>query len=139
MSQLWQFVALLGVHWVGDFFFQSHWMSVNKSKRNDALAAHVGVYTLILGVGSILIFRNDGMSLAFFLLANGSMHYATDYWTSRWSSRLWAVAFTSGQRNAAAPVCYPPRNKPIHNFFVVIGVDQYIHQLTLAATMWWLL
>ncbi len=136
LSPLWAFVGLLAVHWVGDFFFQTHWMSVNKSSRNDALAMHVGIYTVTLfcGAGLIFGFKPD-FAIAKFVLLNGVLHFATDYMTSRWTSRLWSDAF----RPRTSTPCYPPRDGPIHNFFVVIGVDQFIHQFTLAATMWWLL
>lgn len=133
-APLWAFVALLAVHWIGDFFLQSHWMSVNKSKRNDALALHVGVYSSVLLLASAVIF-GPSAAVVFFGLLNAALHFATDYLTSRWSSRLWGEAFNAPH----GLTHYPPKDKPIHNFFVVIGIDQYIHQFTLAATMWWLL
>lgn len=71
-------------------------------------------------------------------MLNGALHFATDYMTSRWTSRLWGEAFKLVCSACGCPN-YPPLDKPIHNFFVVIGVDQYIHQFTLAATMRWLL
>lgn len=137
-SPLWAFVVLLAVHWLGDFFLQSHWMSINKSKRLDALSLHVGIYTVVLFFGAGLIFGpQPGLAIVKFAALNGALHFATDYLTSRWSSRLWGQAFPW---NGLAPVVsYPPQHKPIHNFFVVIGVDQFIHQITLAATMAWLL
>lgn len=137
MTPLWQFLGLLAVHWVGDFFLQSHWMSVNKSKRFDALAMHVVVYTVTLAVGTALIFGVSARA-GLFVVLNGILHLATDAITSRWSSRLWGQAFRPDRDGETVPF-YPPRTGPIHNFFVVIGVDQYIHQFTLAATMWWLL
>lgn len=119
LSSLWAFVALLAIHWIGDFFLQSHWMSVNKSKRLDALAMHVGIYSAVLFFGSLILFRATAVVLAFVAL-NGALHLATDYVTSRITSALW-------------------KRERIHDFFVMIGVDQFIHQFTLAATMWWLL
>ncbi len=126
MTQLWSFVGLLAIHWVGDFFLQSHWMSLNKSKRNDVLAMHVGVYTATLFAGSGLIFvllggfRYYSYEVPAFALINGILHFGTDYVTSRITSYLW-------------------RKERIHDFFVMIGVDQFIHQVTLAVTMWWIL
>lgn len=119
MSPLWQFVALLAVHWLADFVLQTHWQASNKSKQWDALLRHVGSYTLALLGGSMILFGLTH-SMAAFVVVNGALHLATDYFTSRWSSKLYA-------------------KQDWHNFFVVIGFDQLIHQVTLATTMWWLL
>lgn len=115
VSALWQLVALLAVHWVADFVLQTHWQATNKSKRNDALAAHVGVYTLCLAVVSAIIFGQSAAWLLF-VASNAVLHFATDYCTSRASSALYA-------------------KQDWHNFFVVVGLDQLIHQATLATTM----
>jgi Protein of unknown function (DUF3307) len=113
----WQFVALLAVHWFADFVLQSHWMAVNKSKRIDALALHVATYTgaLLVGSGLILGVRQIAQ-LLLFVGVNGFLHFATDFVTSRITSRLWQQ-----QRE--------------HDFFVAVGLDQLIHQVTLAATL----
>lgn len=115
MSQLSAFLILLAVHWLADFVLQTHWQAQNKSKRNDALGAHVGVYTLALAIGSMLIF-GQSTAWVYFWALNGVLRLTTDYFTSRWSSRLYA-------------------KQDWHNFFVVIGFDQLIHQTTLALTM----
>lgn len=116
---LWQFVALLAVHWFADFVLQTHWQASNKSKRIGALARHVGVYTFTLAVFSAIIFGQNA-AWVYFVAINGSLHFVTDYFTCRWSSRLFA-------------------KQDWHNFFVVVGLDQLIHQTTLAATMMFLL
>ena len=114
----WQFVALLAVHWFADFVLQSRWMSVNKSKRLDALLLHVGTYTGALLVGSGLVIGLRQISLlVLFVGANGCLHLATDFVTSRVTSYLW-----NRQRE--------------HDFFVVVGLDQLIHQASLGATLW---
>jgi hypothetical protein len=120
LPQLWQLVGLLAVHWLADFVLQSHWMSVNKSKRIDALATHVAVYTGTLLVGAGLIFGvRQTVPLLLFVGVNGLLHFATDFVTSRITSRLWQL-------------------KREHDFFVVVGLDQLIHQATLAATLWFI-
>lgn len=147
MTILLQFLMLLAVHWVADFVCQTHWQASNKSKRLDALARHVGVYTAILSVASIILFGIEG---AQFAAINGILHFATDYFTSRWSSKHFGKAMSDvfAVRDAArlygenadlwvkehAPTVDP--GKHFHNFFVVIGLDQLIHQMTLAATLW---
>ncbi len=118
---IYQFLALLVVHWVADFIFQTHWQATNKSKRNDALALHVASYTAALAIATPVIFGiPHDFRMFIFVIANGVLHFATDWCTSRMSSRLYA-------------------KQDFHNFFVVIGFDQLIHQFTLAGTMIWLL
>ncbi len=117
LPTLWLFVILLAVHWIADFVCQTHWQASNKSKNNDALARHVLTYTGFLFVAAVVLF---GLEMALIFTAiNGGLHFITDYFTSRWSSKLYA-------------------KQDWHNFFVVIGFDQLIHQSTLAATMTWL-
>lgn len=112
---IYQFLALLLVHWVADFVLQSHWQASNKSKNNEALAAHVLIYTGVLLVASLFIFGRT-KEIALFTMFNGSLHFITDYFTSRWTSKLYA-------------------KQDWHNFFVVVGFDQMIHQFTLAGSM----
>lgn len=110
---IYQFLALLAVHWVADFVLQTHWQASNKSKNNAALLYHVTTYTAVLGVASFALFGVEGGAFA---AINGILHLGTDYFTSRASSKLYA-------------------KQDWHNFFVVIGFDQLIHQFTLAGTM----
>jgi uncharacterized protein DUF3307 len=112
---IYQFLALLAVHWVADFVCQTHWQASNKSKRTDALSYHVATYTMVLLMASLAIFGRSWMVIGFVML-NGVLHLATDGVTSRISSKLYA-------------------KQDWHNFFVVIGFDQLIHQVTLAGTM----
>src|SRR5262245_59743092 len=115
---LWQFVALLAIHWLGDFVLQSHWMSVNKSKRLDAVSLHAVTYTGTLLVGSALVLGLGQIALlVLFVGANGVFHFISDFVTSRITSHLWCQ-----QRE--------------HDFFVMVGLDQLIHQVTLATTLW---
>lgn len=111
--------VLLVSHFVADFILQSDAVAKDKSKSNKVLAYHVFVY--IFFFTAVLVWMPSWFTsihlstLALFLAANGVMHFITDYVTSRISSRLWA----SGR---------------VHDFFVCIGADQLIHQLTLVST-----
>lgn len=96
--------ALLFTHWLADFVFQTNWMATNKSKNWWALSSHVGVYTLCF-----LIFGWK------FALLNGGIHFGVDAVTSRVTSKLW-------------------ERKDVHNFFVVVGLDQLVHMSCLIAT-----
>jgi len=98
------FIWVIIAHFVGDFVLQTDKMAINKSTSNKWLLIHLGVYTSVL-----LIF---GLKFA---LVNGILHLVTDYITSRATSYLWK----KGDR---------------HNFFVVIGLDQTIHMISLYLT-----
>lgn len=116
---LFAFLWLLAVHFIGDFVLQSHWMSINKSKRNDALAGHVAIYTVTLGLGAApLMILWHSMWWATWIVGNGLAHFATDYITSRINARLWT-------------------KQRVHDFFVGVGADQLIHSLTLGLSLAW--
>jgi uncharacterized membrane protein len=109
--QLVAYLALLVSHWIADFVLQTDWQATNKSKNNIALSHHVLVYTACLAAISVLLFGSGRLWLLFV-----AGNFVTDYCTSRVSSRLYAT-------------------QDWHSFFVVVGFDQVIHQVTLAATM----
>ena len=122
---------LLAAHWLGDFVLQTHWQATNKSKRSDALVCHVASYAAVLIAALVLLSvaafwagnsplktTNEATWVGFGLgMTNGGLHLFTDYFTSRWTARLWQQA-------------------RIHAFFLAIGVDQMIHQACLLATIW---
>ena len=102
-------LTILTIHYVADFLCQTDWMAVNKSKRADALLAHVAVYT---GVFMLLLGPSFGVSYA---LLNGLLHLVTDFITSRASAAAWKA-----------------ENR--HMFFCIIGLDQLIHSACLLYT-----
>lgn len=106
-------LLILFIHWVADFVCQSHEMSIKKSKSNWWLSYHVSVYTLVTFLSYLLLFGHVNMiqvaGITFIT------HWITDYFTSRWTSKLYAKG-------------------DIHNFFVVVGLDQFIHYATLLLT-----
>lgn len=112
---LFYFLVLLTVHWMADFVLQTHWQAQNKSKNNVALYRHVLVYTTCISACTAVLF-GPGFYWLYFVWLNFALHFATDYVTSRVTSRLYVA-------------------QKWHDFFVVIGLDQLIHQTTLAATM----
>lgn len=108
-----QFYAIMFAHWVGDFVLQTEWMATNKSKSWTALSAHVAMYTLVLGVCALTL---TGWQTALsFTLFNAGLHFATDTVTSRITSYFWDKG-------------------NMRYFFVVIGLDQFLHFLALYAT-----
>src|SRR5688572_9431656 len=104
---------LLAVHFVADFLFQSHYMSINKSKDNRVLLWHVGIYSLTMYVGAILLgLERQNQEIVISAMAFSGWlfmsHLITDYFTSRWTSRLY-------------------KHARWHDFFCVIGFDQLLH------------
>lgn len=138
-----QYALLLFGHYVGDFILQTHWQAANKSKRLDALASHVGVYTATMGAFTLIIFsRADLDRIIPFIVVNGLLHFATDLVTSRINSGLFSEAIDMMWRARAHPE-HPTFGHRIgtawHNFFVAVGGDQQVHHWTLLITMLWFL
>ena len=109
-------ILLIWAHFVADFVLQTHTMAVNKSTSNKWLASHVGVYTLFFVFIAIL---SPVITLGY-VLVNGVLHFITDYFTSRATTRLW-------------------KEERVHDFFVVIGFDQALHMSAMILTYYWML
>lgn len=112
---------ILFSHWVSDFILQTHYMASNKSSNFKVLLSHVGLYSVsmfIMMAVSVFLYGYEFSSLAITLMImlwaifNGLLHLGTDFITSRVTSRLY-------------------QNKDFHNFFVVIGLDQFLHYIVL--------
>jgi hypothetical protein len=112
-----QAVIILFFHWVGDFLFQTTSMATHKSKSNYWLSVHVFYYTVGISPLWILIMWSKGSFTAgllpglLWLVVAAGLHWITDYFTSRQTSRLYAEKKYYG---------FPA-------FFSVIGLDQWIH------------
>ena len=102
-------MALMWIHFISDFVWQSHKMACNKSSHNGWLLWHVAVYSLLF-----LIFFGP-----VYAAVNAVLHFITDYITSRITAKLYTEDRT-------------------HEFFVVIGLDQAIHLTCLVITYNWL-
>jgi hypothetical protein len=123
-------IALLFIHFVADFLLQSDWMAINKSKQIGALLVHALVYSI-----SFLAF---GMSFWFITFLT---HAVTDAITSRITSKLWFVQTYPRphvDNYGAYPLFALIESNKRHWFFVVIGLDQFIHFVTLLLTFIWL-
>ena len=128
------FCLLLLIHFVADFFLQTPWMAKNKSDDLQALGLHVAVYTVTLYVLGLIAMRILGMSglelmktFLFFALANGALHFVTDFITSRASAHQW--------EKMQSAVGDEEKGHYSHNFFVVIGLDQVVHYTCLFFTI----
>lgn len=108
---MWILVWLLFAHWVADFVFQRHVWAMNKSKSVLALSKHVGVYTLAMTAATWVV------GSPWPGLVVGLLHWPVDFVTSKVTSKLYA-------------------DEEYHNFFVVVGLDQWIHLTTIVILGW---
>lgn len=120
-------LGILFSHWVSDFLLQSDWMARNKSKLMDALLSHVAVYYISMSfLTGLMFWYLYGMDwnlwgyITLWWMANGMLHLGIDFVTSRINSKLWA-------------------NGNMHNFFVAVGFDQFLHYACLFGTASWML
>lgn len=142
-------LVLVVAHFVADFLCQTDWMALNKSKRWDALTAHVLVYAGVLAMFlvpcvSFNVALGGGLSL--FIAVNFVAHWVQDAITSRINARLWFLKMTPCGKGAI--LWGKPDNRTAyfvddtgarHWFFVGIGADQMLHYITLFVTAdWWL-
>jgi hypothetical protein len=102
-------------HFVADFVLQTHKMATNKSTSNAWLTSHVATYTGVFVLVSLL----SPAITVMYAIVNGVLHFATDYFTSRITSRLY-------------------KEGRIHDFFVVIGFDQALHMSAMILTYYWM-
>ena len=105
-------LGILFTHWIADFVLQTDWQAKNKSKDNMALLSHTVFYTFAWILPSLLLV---GQQTHWFLLITLASHTITDYFTSRLNSKLWA-------------------NGKVHEFFVSVGFDQFLHYVQLLLT-----
>jgi len=109
-------IMLFGLHTIGDFVMQTDWMATNKSKNIDVLSIHAATYSLVF-IPLVFLF---GIPAIFFIVVNCLLHALVDYRTSKATAQLWK----QGNR---------------HDFFVMIGFDQFLHIVCLSLTGYWIL
>lgn len=121
-------LGILFIHYVADFILQDEDWAVNKSKSNYILFKHVFVYSLFWfftmfwfnGVCGKGIFPSLVTALEFSSVTF-VCHFATDYLTSRRTSKLFA------EKKYGSPI-------PNLGAFSMIGFDQILHYLQLFIT-----
>lgn len=127
-----QVLAVLFFHWVADFLLQTQDMATQKSKSNYWLTKHVKAYMFgMLPVTFFIIFFGHATLFAALVwwVLNGTLHWCTDYMTSRWTSKLYAKQEFYTPNKYLKILNFPA-------FFSVIGLDQVIHYTSLFTTYW---
>ena len=110
-------LTLLATHWLADFVFQSDFMAKNKSTSITILFIHTTTYIFVF-LPVLLALLGPSTGLILFLLFNWLAHTLVDFITSRITSVLYKAGDT-------------------HQFFTVIGFDQFIHAATLITTAYY--
>lgn len=118
-------ITLICAHWWGDWRLQTGWMALEKSKHWKPLTAHVAVVTLLL--------LPWGWKFA---LLNGVLHWLTDFFTSRYTSKMWFVKVERAMPCNGEHWCSLKfDNYKRSEFFSMIGLDQVIHYTCYALTL----
>lgn len=107
--------AIVCIHFVADFVFQTHAQAVGKSKNFRYLVGHTLTYSLTWFIIGVFFFPVS--TVLWFTLITFGAHTLTDHITSRINAALWSKG-------------------NIHNFFVGIGADQVLHYVQLFITFY---
>lgn len=113
-------LTILFTHWFADFVLQTDEQAKNKSKCNIALTQHVLTYIIPFCFLCLFLFPANPIELFanktfLFIGITFCAHWLTDYFTSRLNSKLWKAG-------------------KVHNFFVSVGFDQFLHYTQLFLT-----
>lgn len=113
---------LVWQHFFADFVCQNSYMALGKSKSNKPLLLHIAVYTSTFFFWGVK-----------FALINGMTHMITDYYTSRFTSKMWALGIKESNPEF--------KGRPIgfRLFWIGIGFDQAVHMTILLYTAKYLL
>ena len=112
-------LILLLLHWFADFVLQTKWQARNKSFNSAALLSHVFTYSFILAIG-LTPFVLDIWKVLAIAGLNGGLHGIIDAVTSRLSAKLY-------------------NKEDLHDFFVIIGFDQFLHVAILISSFYYIL
>lgn len=118
MINLYVYLYLKFAHWIADFVLQTDKMAQNKSKDFKWLLIHTLTYSSVYFVA---LFPFFGFLFALkFAVITFIFHTLTDFITSRVNSKLWSEG-------------------KVHNFFVAVGFDQFLHDVQLILTFYFLI
>ena len=105
--------AVLILHFIADFLFQSDYMAKNKSKDIEVLTEHAIAYAVPFVIFFSIFYPIWGLSYVVF---NVCSHFIIDYFTSKLNAKLW-------------------EKQQVHWFFCSVGFDQLLHTLILIGTI----
>jgi hypothetical protein len=106
-------LLILFIHTIADFSLQTDWQAKNKSTNSTALFRHVVNYSACFIIP--VLYMLGPINMVLFVSLTCYFHYITDAYTSPRVGKL-------------------HQEGDIHNMFLIIGVDQYLHTLQLVLT-----
>jgi hypothetical protein len=102
------------LHWIADFIMQSRKVAENKGEDTLTLMKHVSIYSGTLFIGLVWF---DSFFAFQISIVNGFCHFFIDAVTSQFTSHFY-------------------KEDKIHEFWITIGFDQYLHNFILILTVW---
>lgn len=127
MIEVWLILYVIGAHWVADFIFQDDRWANDKWHSVEALAKHVGTYTLVMTFFMFLVrdyvavVRLSLDWLVMFALMTFALHFIIDFVTSK------AVHYKFERGLYGSKI-------PNLEGFTIIGFDQWLHYASLFGT-----
>ena len=125
-------IAVLFLHFVGDFVCQPYWLKIAKTRHLDALFLHIGIYFFVMVFGlSFLV----GIREAFYYsLINALAHFIIDAVTA-------TIISSRSTKLKLDPDVRRPMFERVNLYFPImfLGLDQLLHQACLMATIFLLL
>lgn len=116
MTTIQVFILILVIHFLADFGLQTHDQATKKGESDKWLSYHVGVYTLIWSLVFLFLPVNPEVNNFYgwsvFVVYIFVTHFIVDWCTARIGKPFW-------------------KNNDYHNGFVVVGIDQVLHYLSL--------
>lgn len=109
-----EIIAIILIHWIADFVFQTDKQAKGKSKNLRILLSHTFSYSLFFWFFIFAISNNLFFAFYFWIITL-FCHTFTDYFTSKINAKLW-------------------ENGKTHEFFVCVGFDQSLHYIQLFLT-----
>ena len=151
-------LAIILIHWLADFVFQTDKMAKGKSKNWSDLLGHTSIYSLVWLIIPIYMYLKDYhpyrdphllpddvifytkyfLPMIYFIIITFICHTITDYFTSRLNTKLLPPIKSVFLENNTTEMLAYPKNSSWHNFFVGVGSDQILHYIQLFLTYYYL-
>jgi len=126
-SEVYDILIILFLHFVSDFLLQSRKMGQKKSKSLFWLSLHVFIYTTFLFWGWVCFVGFDDYAIytvfgIYYMI--WISHFLTDFTTSQFTTYAYVKSIEKG-------ISIRKRDRWQYVFWAILGLDQFIHHLSL--------